>query len=119
MNYEDVMMLVRAGYTKEEISAMQTPAEPVLPVSDPQEPVLPVLDLEEPEPEPDLQEPAPAPAPAGNDQILAALNQLTQAVITNNINRQAFDPAPQRTAEDALAEIIAPPAAHRNKLGGK
>ena len=98
MNYEDVMMLVRAGYTKEEISAMQTPAEPA-----PADPA-----------------PAdPAPAPAGNDQILAALNQLTQAVITNNINRQAFDPVPQRTAEDALAEIIAPPAAHRNKLGGK
>ena len=96
MNYEDLMMLVRAGYTKEEISAMQTPADPA------------------------PADPAPAePAPAGNDQILAALNQLTQAVITNNINRQAFDPAPQRTAEDALAEIIAPPAAHRNKLGGK
>ena len=96
MNYEDVMMLVRAGYTKEEISAMQTQTDPA------------------------PADPAPAdPAPAGNDQILAALNQLTQAVITNNINRQAFDPTPQRTAEDALAEIIAPPAAHRNKLGGK
>ena len=77
-----------------------------------QEPDLPELDLQE-------HDLPPAPAPAGNDQILAALNQLTQAVITNNINRQAFDPTPQRTAEDALAEIIAPPAAHRNKLGGK
>lgn len=90
---------------------MQPPADPT-----PAEPALPVLDLEEPV----LQETVlPDPAPAGNDQILAALNQLTQAVITNNINRQAFDPVPQRTAEDALAEIIAPPAAHRNKLGGK
>ena len=119
MNYEEIMMLVRAGYTKEEISAMQTPAEPAEPDQpelDLKEPVLPVLDLEDPVlPVSDLQE----PAPVGNDQILAALNQLTQAVITNNINRQAFDPAPQRTAEDALAEIIAPPAAHRNKLGGK
>ena len=85
---------------------MQTPAEPAPADPAPAEPAP--------------ADPAPAdPAPAGNDQILAALNQLTQAVITNNINRQAFDPVPQRTAEDALAEIIAPPAAHRNKLGGK
>ena len=116
MNYEDVMMLVRAGYTKEEIGAMQTQADPAPADPAPAEPAP-----ADPAPaEPAPADPAPAdPAPAGNDQILAALNQLTQAVITNNINRQAFDPTPQRTAEDALAEIIAPPAAHRNKLGGK
>ena len=116
MNYEEIMMLVRAGYTKEEISAMQTPADPA-----PADPALAEPAPADPAPaEPAPADPAPAdPAPAGNDQILAALNQLTQAVITNNINRQAFDPMPQRTAEDALAEIIAPPAAHRNKLGGK
>lgn len=50
---------------------------------------------------------------------MTALNQLTQAVIMSNINRQGFDATPQRTAEDALAEIIAPPGAQRNKLGGK
>ena len=103
MNFDEIMMLVKAGYTKEEISAMQTPADPAPADPAPADPA-----------------PSdPAPAPAGNDQILAALNQLTQAVITNNINRQAFDPTPQRTAEDALAEIIAPPAALRNRLGGK
>lgn len=110
MNFDEIMMLVKAGYTKEEISAMQTQANPA-----PEDPAP-----ADPEPDPAPADPAPtdpAPAPAGNDQILAALNQLTQAVITNNINRQAFDPTPQRTAEEALAEIIAPPAAPRNKLG--
>jgi hypothetical protein len=113
MNYEEIMMLVRAGYTKDEISAMQTPADPAPADPAPADPAP--ADPAQADPAPA----DPAPTPAGNDQILAALNQLTQAVITNNINRQAFDPAPQRTAEDALAEIIAPPAAHRNKLGGK
>jgi len=118
MNYEEIMMLVRAGYTKEEIIAMQTPAEPAPADQTPAEPAPADPAPAEPAPaDPVLAD--PAPVPAGNDQILAALNQLTQAVITNNINRQAFDPMPQRTAEDALAEIIAPPAAHRNKLGGK
>jgi len=116
MNYEEIMMLVRAGYTKEEISAMQTQADPAPADPAPADPAP--ADPAPAEPAPADQAPAD-PAHAGNDQILAALNQLTQAVITNNINRQAFDPVPQRTAEDALAEIIAPPAAHRNKLGGK
>lgn len=118
MNYEDVMMLVRAGYTKEEISAMQTPADPAPADPAPADPAPADPAPADPAPA-DPAPAAPAQVPAGNDQILAALNQLTQAVITNNINRQAFDPAPQRTAEDALAEIIAPPAAHRNNLGGK
>lgn len=115
MNFDEIMMLVKAGYTKEEISAMQTPADPAPADPAPADPAPADPTPADPAP----ADPAPAPAPAGNDQILAALNQLTQAVITNNINRQAFDPTPQRTAEDALAEIIAPPAAQRNKLGGK
>ena len=113
MNLDEIMMLVKAGYTKEEISAMQTRADPA-----PADPAP--ADQAPADPAPADQAPAdPAPTPAGNDQILASLNQLTQAVITNNINRQAFGQMPQRTAEDALAEIIAPPAAQRNRLGGK
>ena len=118
MNYDEIMMLVRAGYTKEEISAMQTQADPAPADPAPEDPAPADPAPEDPSPA-DPAPADPAPAPAGNDKILAALNQLTQAVITNNINRQAFNPMPQRTAEDALAEIIAPPAAHRNKLGGK
>ena len=37
MNYEDIILLVKAGYTRDQIAAMQAPAEPT---------------------------PAPAPAPA-------------------------------------------------------
>lgn len=108
MNPSEILELIRAGYTKADIDAMlqQAPEAPAEPAA-PEAPVEPA---------------APAPeqaAPAGNDQILTALNQLTQAVIMNNINRQGFDATPQRTAEDALAEIIAPPGAQRNKLGGK
>lgn len=106
MNYEEIMMLVKAGYTKEEISAMQTPADPT-----PAEPALPVLDLEQH----DLPEPAPAdPAPADNPEagsiaeLTKAFNNMTAALQLQNINRDMMAQQPQRTAADAIAEIIMP-----------
>ncbi len=103
MELENIIKLLDAGYTKDEISALMNPAAPA------EEPAAPA---EEPAPEPAQAadpEPAPAPQPAGNDQILEALNKLTNAIITKNLNATTAETAKEQTTTDILAKIIAPP----------
>ena len=105
MKFDDVMMLIKAGYTKEEIQAMEHP-EP----------------MTEPAPEP---EPEPAPEPAEHaptlengqpmDQILQMLqgmiqqNQQTlQAMQAANIQAARMPADTKETPEDLIAKIIAP-----------
>ena len=95
MNYEDIILLVKAGYTRDQIAAMQAP-EPT------------------PAPEP---EPTPAPAdpephkPQGIEdlsQMLAAeFAKLNDAIVKANL-QQAQQP-PQESVDDILASIINPP----------
>ena len=99
MNYEDIILLVKAGYTRDQIAAMQAPA-PV------------------PEPAP-TPAPAPAPAPAEPEppkpqgiedlsQMLAAeFAKLNDAIVKANL-QQAQQP-PQESVDDILASIINPP----------
>lgn len=101
LTLDQTLALIGAGYTKDEIAAFETPAEPAAPAK-PAEPEEPA--------EPAPQEPAPA-APAaqgGQDQILQALERLTNSIMQHNVNGTVQQP-PERTVEDALAEIIAPP----------
>ena len=97
MNYEDIILLVKAGYTRDQIAAMQAPAPTPAP---------------EPAPEP-TPAPAPAPTPAVqgiNDlsQMLAAeFAQLNDAIVKANL-QQAQQP-PQESVDDILASIINPP----------
>ena len=106
MNYEDIMMLVKAGYTKEEIIAMQSQAEPA--PADPSP-----ADQAPADPAP--ADPAPAdPEPAENHEagsiaeLTKAFNNMTAALQLQNINRDMMAQQPQRTAADAIAEIIMP-----------
>ena len=95
MNYEDIILLVKAGYTRDQIAAMQAPAPTPAP---------------EPAPEPT---PAPAPTPAVqgiNDlsQMLSAeFAKLNDAIVKANL-QQAQQP-PQESDDDILASIINPP----------
>lgn len=103
MELENIIKLLDAGYTKDEINALMNPASPA------EEPAEPA---EDPAPEPSQAadpEPAPAPQPAGNDQILDALNKLTSAIITKNLNTTTAETAKEQTTTDILAKIIAPP----------
>ena len=89
MNYEDIILLVKAGYTRDQIAAMQAPA------------------------------PAPAPAPADPEppkpqgiedlsQMLASeFAKLNDAIVKANL-QQAQQP-PQESVDDILASIINPP----------
>lgn len=101
MNYEDIILLVKAGYTRDQIAAMQAPAPTPAP---------------EPAPTP---APAPAPAPAEPEppklqgiedlsQMLAAeFAKLNDAIVKANL-QQAQQP-PQESVDDILASIINPP----------
>ena len=99
MNYEDIILLVKAGYTRDQIAAMQAPAEPQAPPA-PAEPPAP----------PKSEEPAP-PKPQGIEdltQMLAAeFAKLNDAIVKANL-QQAQQP-PQESVDDILASIINPP----------
>lgn len=102
MNYEDIILLVKAGYTRDQIAAMQAPAEPPVPPAPtaPAEPPAP--------PTPTEQDP---PKPQGIEdlsQMLAAeFAKLNDAIVKANL-QQAQQP-PQESVDDILASIINPP----------
>ena len=107
MNYEDIILLVKAGYTRDQIAAMQAPAPAPAPAPTPA-----------PAPEP-APAPTPAPAPADPEppkpqgiedlsQMLAAeFAKLNDAIVKANL-QQAQQP-PQESVDDILASIINPP----------
>ena len=109
MKFEDVMMLIRAGYTKNEIQdllAEKAPA-PAAPEPEPEP---------EPEPTPAAPEPEPAPTPAAPmDQMMQAMQnmiqqnqQMLQAIQAANIQAARMPADTKETPEDLIAKIIAP-----------
>ena len=117
MNKEEILILAKAGFTAQQIAALNTVgvAAPA-PVPAP---------APEPTPAP-APEPTPAPAPtvpfnpvalpqgATIDDVLASVQGLTQ-VVQSNALLNTPQPKPV-TAEDILAEIINPPVPDK---GGK
>ena len=96
MTFEQLIKLLDAGFTKDEIMALNGTPAPA-PQTEP-----------EPDPEPAPQpEPAPAPAPQ-NDQaaILAKLEELNQTIIRSNINNSRQPET--ESVDDILATIIRP-----------
>ena len=85
MKLEDVMTLVRAGYTKDEIAAMAAP---------------------EPAPTP---EPAPAPEPAPQvSKTEALLREILGAMQLGNINKATMEPPVEKGADVVTARLINP-----------
>lgn len=107
MNYEDIILLVKAGYTRDQIAAMQAPAEPPAPPA-PADPPAPPKPADPPAPKP--AEPAP-PKPQGIDDLskmlAAEFAKLNDAIVKANL-QQAQQP-PQESVDDILASIINPP----------
>ena len=99
MNYEDIILLVKAGYTRDQIAAMQAPAPTPAPAH-----------TSAPEPTPAPEEPEP-PKPQGIEdlsQMLATeFAKLNDAIVKANL-QQAQQP-PQESVDDILASIINPP----------
>lgn len=118
MELTDIMALVKAGYTKDEIAQMEKPG-----TSDPAPVVEPVKEpAPTPEPAPaQVAEPVavaqPVPAPAQQEaqptmaELMQSIAKLTSAVQANAIAQSVIPGGanPQTpTAEDMLAEIIRP-----------
>ncbi len=96
MNLDDVLALVKAGFTREEISQMLQPAPAADPA--PSEDPAPVAD---PAPAPD---PAPAQeqTPAWAQALSESLAALTKAVQTSNAMHDEQPAAPAQSALDAV-----------------
>ena len=114
MELTDIMALVKAGYTKEEIALMEKPSTPA-PAPDPEPAPTP-----EPAPvqvaEP-VAQPVPTPQPAQPEaqptmaELMQSIAKLTSAVQANAIAQSVIPGganAQTPTAEDMLAEIIRP-----------
>ena len=108
MAVEGIIALCHAGYNSDQIMKLaraqqleraQQPAQPV------QQPEQPVEQPEQPvQPAQPVQQPA---QPNGYEQIMSELLGLKQAVQAGNM-MQAQQPAQIMTAEDIIANIIAP-----------
>ena len=105
MEIKDIISLVNAGFTRDEIMTLTGPT------SDPPI-VAPEAAAEAPTPaaaEPAPEAPTPAPAVPDNSEVLAALKDLTQTIRKNAILRDTMRPTEQPSAVDILASVINPP----------
>ena len=112
MNYEDIILLVKAGYTRDQIAAMQAPAPTPAPAPEPAPaPTQEPAPAPAPTPAPTPAEPQAQPKPQGIEdlsQMLAAeFSKLNDAIVKANL-QQAQQP-PQESVDDILASIINPP----------
>ena len=119
MELTDIMALVKAGYTKDEIAQMEKPANtnPVSAV----EPVATPVPVTEPANTPaqvaePVAVPAPVPQPAQQEdqptmaELMQSIAKLTSAVQANAIAQSVIPQGLTNppSAEDMLAEIIRP-----------
>ena len=93
MNYEEIIKLLDAGYSRDEILAMK----------------------EEPAPAPDPKEPEPAPAPEPADitagimeEVKSMFSEMKKELTAMNILNSRQESDEVRTGEDILASIINP-----------
>lgn len=114
MKKSEILELVRAGYTKAEITAMETDQTPDVNQEENIE-AEPVTDTQESA----ANQPAQPAADDGvKDQmamLLKAVEQMSNRIISNNINQTVTDGVPQRGVSDILAEVINPPRERKEK----
>ena len=135
MELTDILALVKAGYTRDEIAQMdkpQTPDANTVPVQQPVqtlaqvaepasvpaqvvEPVAPAVPVAQPEQQPTQTQPNEPTQPTMAD-IMQGLAKLTSAVQANAIAQSVIPQGLSNppSAEDMLAEIIRPTFKERN-----
>ena len=115
MTYSELMKLVNAGFTKQEILAITgqlnaAPAKAPDPVPEPEpakapDPVPDPEPVKAPDPVPD---PIPDPTQSALDLLTAQVTKLTTLVQRSNILNSEQPELKQQTAEDIVASIIFP-----------
>ena len=95
MNFDDVMALVKAGYTKEEISAMSAPETPATAAA------------QEPEPETPATVPEPEAVPQQTN-MEHLLREILGAVQAGNITKNTMEPPVENGGNLATARLINP-----------
>ena len=119
MNQEDILALVRAGFSRQEILAMnqtqpapadQEPKDPQPAPADPQPEAAPQPAPADPQPaaDPPAADP-PQPAGPGIADLLKELQSLREAVQAGNRNSAQQPEQARVSGEDILAGIIRPP----------
>ena len=112
MTVEEIIALCHAGYNSDQIMklAQAQQMERTQPVQQPAQPVQQPMQ----QPAQQMQQPAQQPPqmqqpqqPGGYEQIMSELLGLKQAVQAGNM-MQAQQPAQPQTADDIIANIIAP-----------
>ena len=104
--FDEVLELVRAGYSKEEVTALLSeavniPAETDIPAAPDPEPV------QEPDPEANTQtQTATIPSEAQYNALLEAIEKLSNTMINRNINTSNIDAQPARTTDDMIASVL-------------
>lgn len=109
MTLDQIIRLLDAGYTKEEITKLDSPANIVPPKPEAKDPV-PEPKEKDPDPEPEAPSAPAAPAATEQDKILEALNNMTKTLSALSIrssNIPGGDTKPE-TGESILADIINP-----------
>lgn len=111
MKLEDILTLVKAGYTREEIAKLETPETPAGHTAPPSEtPETPKPAVAQPTPPAKAPEETPKPESVGNDQVLGAINALTAAIQKMNVQSASIPGGGEElTPEDMIANIINPP----------
>jgi hypothetical protein len=106
MKATEILQLINAGYTKADIEAMELPETAAVP--DPEPSPAPAA---EPEPVKDAPTPEPERPNTVNPDIQALtkqINDLVSAIQKSNLLNTNQPQVPAESAEDILANIIAP-----------
>ena len=102
MTITERLELIRAGYTKEEIAAFDTPAQEPQKQADPEPPKQFNPEI------PTQADPAkptqanPEPPKQDNSEVLTAINNLTKAIQLSNMQQIGLNTPGGMTAEEAL-----------------
>lgn len=110
MTVNEIMRLLDAGYTKEEISVLTSDPEPVPEVKPEPEPAP--EEKPEPEPAPEVKpEPAEDQTGARLDALEKSIANLIKTIQVSNVNNKHVPTLPDdstKIVDDAMASIIRP-----------
>lgn len=103
MNIEQIIKLIDAGYTKEDIEKMNQPAADPAPAPEAKQPEQAQPEQAKPEPaQPEEKKPVTEPV---NNEMLQELRDLKKAVFAMNI-MQSSQPAQPESVDDILAKAL-------------